>query len=64
MRDQHGVSTCESGREKHETFWACGQTFVQYDYRDVNGELFSCVGWTVYDCRRRREEWQQSRLTG
>ena len=33
------------------------RTFVQYDYRHTDGELFSCVKPTLDECRRLRDEW-------
>ena len=69
----NGVSTCQTaGTEKYESFQAAGtekyesfqmsigrkrRTFVQYDYRHTDGELFSCVKPTLDECRRLRDEW-------
>jgi hypothetical protein len=33
----------------------------QYDYRDSDGTLFSCVRLTLEDCRRARDEWLEKR---
>ena len=33
------------------------RTFVQYDYRHTDEELFSCVKPTLDECRRLRDEW-------
>lgn len=30
---------------------------VQYDYRDSDGELFTCVKRTVIECRQERDYW-------
>ena len=48
----NGVSTCQAaGTEKYESFqMSIGRkrrTFVQYDYRHTDGELFSCVKPTL-----------------
>ena len=58
----NGVSTCQAaGTEKYESFqMSIGRkrrTFVQYDYRHTDGELFSCVKPTLEECRRLRDEW-------
>ena len=49
----NGVSTCQTaGTEKYESFqMGIGRkrrTFVQYDYRHTDGELFSCVKPTLH----------------
>ena len=50
-----------AGTEKYESFqMSIGRkrrTFVQYDYRHTDGELFSCVKPTLDECRRLRDEW-------
>ena len=58
----NGVSTCQTaGTEKYESFhMSIGRkrrTFVQYDYRHTDGELFSCVKPTLDECRRLRDGW-------
>jgi len=30
---------------------------VQYDYRDYDGELFSCIKPTLDECRAERDRW-------
>lgn len=62
----NGVSTTTApGTEQFETFRSshCGKKTVrvQYDYRAVDGELFSCVCATLAECRRRKEEWMKRR---
>lgn len=37
------------------------KTFVQYDYRDTDGELFSTVKPTLDACRAARDEWLNSK---
>ncbi len=34
---------------------------VQYDYRDLDGELFSCVKSTLKDCRAARDTWLEKK---
>lgn len=58
----NGISTCtKAGTEKYETFEAGfgrkKRTFIQYDYRAENNELFSCVCSTLEQCRTKRDEW-------
>lgn len=62
----NGVSTCQSaGTENYEKFQTGigrrKRTLVQYDYRHTDGELFSCVAPTLEQCRRKRNEWLQSK---
>lgn len=33
----------------------------QYDYRDTDGELFSCVAPTLEECRAKRDIWLNNR---
>ena len=42
------ITTRKGVRVKH---------WVQYDYRDADGELFSCVRPSLKDCRIARNEW-------
>ena len=58
----NGVSTCQAaGTEKYESFqMSIGRkrrTFVQYDYRHTDGELFTCVKPTLDECRTARNKW-------
>lgn len=57
----NGCSVCVAGQENYTTFNArIGRKNVkrmQYDYRTPEGELFSCVGKDIEDCRRKRNEW-------
>lgn len=58
----NGTSTCQAaGTEKYEHFQTSfgrkRRTFVQYDYRHTDGELFSCVKPTLEECRKLRDEW-------
>lgn len=51
------------GQEQHEYFIdsATRKRRCQYDYRDDDGELFSCVRTTLADCRLARNIWLDSR---
>ena len=58
----NGVSTCtKAGTEKYEKFQTGigrrKRTFVHYDYRYTDGELFSCVKPTLDECRTARDKW-------
>lgn len=61
---ENGVSVCPTGEERYEYFTPAfarrtKKRFCQYDYRDTDGELFSCVAPTLEECCRRRDEWLQ-----
>jgi hypothetical protein len=62
MMTVNGLSTTtEKGQEQYELFTRKdrGQrkTYIQYDYRHTDGELFSCVKPTLEDCRTDRDMW-------
>lgn len=65
MNDNRGCSICTAGSENYETFKArIGRkavSRVQYDYRHTDGALFSCVGKTLEDCRKRRDIWLKAK---
>ena len=50
---------CGNGEEKFETFKMRSnrKTYIQYDYRTMNGDLFSCIGTTLEQCRKKRDAW-------
>ena len=62
----NGVSTTTTpGQEQYE-FYHSGfgrkrRKRCQYDYRDMDGELFSCVRDTLDECRKERDAWLQKR---
>lgn len=51
------------GEEQHEYFKdrITKKRRCQYDYRDNDGTLFSCVKLTLEDCRRARDAWLEKR---
>jgi hypothetical protein len=51
------------GQEQHEYYTdrVSKKRRCQYDYRDDDGELFSCVRLTLEDCRRARNIWLDQR---
>lgn len=58
----NGVTTTKTpGQEQFETFTrkVGRQTkrYYSYDFRDYDGELFSCVKPTLDACRAARDEW-------
>lgn len=57
--DRNGCSTCERGQEQWDEYYSSALRAyrVQYDYRTPDGRLFSCIGKTLEDCRRRRDAW-------
>lgn len=66
INGKNGCSVCEAGKENYTTFTAMGRrsrgtVFYQYDYRTPEGDLFSCVGSDLDDCRRKRDEWLSKR---
>ncbi|MEZ3438656.1 MAG: DUF3873 domain-containing protein [Oscillospiraceae bacterium] len=50
-----------NGEEQYERFKRRGKNYVQYDYRDTDGKLFSTVKPTLDECRTARNEWLKSR---
>ena len=55
---QNGVSTTTAlGEERSEIFKNRGKKYIQYDYRDVDNELFSTVQKTLQQCRVARDKW-------
>jgi len=58
----NGVSTTRKpGQEQYETFMRKvgrkSKRFVQYDFRDHDGELFGCIRPTLAECRKARDAW-------
>lgn len=55
-----GISTTiEIGQEQYEKFKSRvnKKSYVMYDYRNSEGQLFSCVGPTLEQCRAERDAW-------
>lgn len=52
-----GVVVTEYGKENYEVIKMRNRDYVQYDYRHIDGRLFSMIGRNLYDCRRHRHEW-------
>lgn len=59
--DVNGCSTCKKGAEQWERFQMPDRRgrmkwFVQYDYRHLDGSLFTCVKHTLRECRDARDQ--------
>jgi len=55
--DVKGCSNTAKGQEKYETFspsHRANKIIYQYDYRHINGMLFSCVAPSLEKCRNKR----------
>ena len=52
------------GEEQYEFYVSkiTKKYYCQYDYRDANGNLFSCVRPTLEECRKARNIWLNKRL--
>ena len=60
---KNGVSTTKTpGQEQYQKFTGKeggfrSKPYVQYDYRHLDGALFSCVKPTLDACRAARDAW-------
>jgi hypothetical protein len=59
--DEKGCSTCLPGQEQFEEFKTKGKKYVQYDYRYLDGELFTCVARNLEIARNRRNNYRQGK---
>ena len=50
-----------NGEEQYEEFERRRKIYVQYDYRDVDGKLFSTIKPTLDECRAARDEWLKNK---
>ena len=61
------AKNCLPGQEQYEKFRSRITPFgsmtdgVQYDYRGVDGELFSTIANTLDEARTRRDKWLSER---
>lgn len=65
--DIQGCSTCSTGAEQWEEFKSSlfrNKVMVQYDYRHINGQLFSCVAANLEAARAKRDAWLQKQKGG
>jgi hypothetical protein len=51
--------TCQPGQEQHEEYYSAlsKKTMVQYDFRSIDGKLFTTVAPTLEEARKKRDEW-------
>jgi len=49
----------KNGEEQFEEYFSkiSKKILFQYDYRDIDGELFSCVVKTKEEAKEKRDEW-------
>lgn len=64
--NKNGVSITQTpGEEKYVK--CClgafrGQIYYQYDYRHMDGELFSTLAKTLDECRLQRDKWLEKKM--
>lgn len=57
---------CKNGQEQWEEFLSRvtaryeEKILVQYDYRNSNGKLFSCIARTLEEARQKRNKWAEA----
>ena len=53
------ASYCNRGCEQYEEYYSrtVNKMLVQYDYRNLDGDLFSCIASDVEDAREKRDAW-------
>jgi hypothetical protein len=51
------LNIAQTTKERYEMFKSRGKTFVQYEYRHVNGAMFHMIGYSLEECRDFRNEW-------
>lgn len=60
--NKNWCSACAPGCENYTSFTTKLRgkrvRLLQYDYREKNGRLFSCVGESLAVCRKKRDEWE------
>ncbi|GHV39405.1 hypothetical protein FACS1894187_19340 [Synergistales bacterium] len=55
---EHGVTTTVApGQEQYKEFTQGKRTYIQYDFRALDGELFSCTAPTLSKAREKKNEW-------
>jgi hypothetical protein len=58
--NHNGCSVCGKGEEKYVRCILgafLGKVYYQYDYRHMDGELFSTLKETLEECRAGRDQW-------
>jgi hypothetical protein len=59
--DINGLSTCPIGEEQYELMPYRRDTRIQYDYRDVDGELFSGIFENLEKACKERNNWRKEK---
>lgn len=61
--DKNGCSTCPVGEEQYESFrsTSTGSYYVQYDYRDTDGSLFTTIAIDLETARNSRDRWLENK---
>jgi hypothetical protein len=60
----NGISVFRKGEENYSRFCAGafrGTIYYQYDYRHLNGDLFTTTSQTLDECREKRDKWVQQK---
>jgi len=62
----NGATTTKNpGQERYEIFRRKAgiktRKYYHYDYRHIDGELFSCVKFTLEACREARDAWLEDK---
>ena len=60
--NNNGVSNCQTNGEDRFEYFTSGRgrkakQKIQYDFRDYNGELFSCIANTLEEARQKRDNY-------
>jgi hypothetical protein len=59
--DKNGCSITANDQEQYEVFYSPKKIkLYQYDFRTSEGNLFSCVGQSLAECRKKKNEWLQA----
>lgn len=66
MKTQNGLAPAiANGTENYEHYFSevVKKELCDYDYRDTDGELFSCIKTTLTECREKRNQWLAKKPT-
>jgi len=55
--DRFGCSTCPPGKEQFERFNLISRSAVQYEYRHIDGSLFTAVAGSLKQARKMKDQW-------
>jgi len=53
-----------NGQEQYDTYYShvMRKELIQYEYRHIDGDLFSCVAPTLEACIQKRTQWLNRKL--